>query len=248
MWNVILLLSELVWFRLVNYSHSRNLEGFPHGLFATADSPSQCHRLAFSFVPRHYVAIFVATFHEGQTKCFRKFPERTPICCSKFSKFESQRGTTCSNPKVWIPRNVIQWIPYTKSYHEFLWPYLEAINMCMMLVGRIIAGFSVGLLSGNAPVYTSEIAPPKLRGALVTGFQFAITVRVAQDRFGRWPNSSGVWDWRGVSSLAMMASWYVFLVCWKFWLENIGRSKKGSFLIAMSEEMKAISCNWIRMN
>ena len=48
--------------------------------------------------------------------------------------------------------------------------------MAMMLLGRIIAGFSVGLLSGNAPVYTSEIAPPALRGALVTGFQFAITV------------------------------------------------------------------------
>ena len=52
----------------------------------------------------------------------------------------------------------------------------KAINMAMMLLGRIIAGFSVGLLSGNAPVYTSEIAPPALRGALVTGFQFAITV------------------------------------------------------------------------
>lgn len=53
-----------------------------------------------------------------------------------------------------------------------------ACNMTMMLMGRIIAGFSVGLLSGNAPVYTSEIAPPKLRGALVTGFQFAITVGI----------------------------------------------------------------------
>ena len=40
-----------------------------------------------------------------------------------------------------------------------------ACNMAMMLIGRVVAGFSVGLLSGNAPVYTSEIAPPKLRGA-----------------------------------------------------------------------------------
>ena len=54
--------------------------------------------------------------------------------------------------------------------------FAKAINLAMMLLGRIIAGFSVGLLSGNAPVYTSEIAPPALRGALVTGFQFAITV------------------------------------------------------------------------
>ena len=53
-----------------------------------------------------------------------------------------------------------------------------ACNMAMMLMGRVVAGFSVGLLSGNAPVYTSEIAPPKLRGALVTGFQFAITIGI----------------------------------------------------------------------
>eukprot|EP00913_Durusdinium_trenchii_P004668 g4333.t1 len=53
-----------------------------------------------------------------------------------------------------------------------------ACNLTMMISGRIIAGFSVGLLSGNAPVYTSEIAPPRLRGALVTGFQFAVTVGI----------------------------------------------------------------------
>ncbi|CAE7487581.1 ecdD [Symbiodinium natans] len=53
-----------------------------------------------------------------------------------------------------------------------------ACNLALMVAGRVIAGFSVGLLSGNAPVYTSEIAPPHLRGALVTGFQFAITVGI----------------------------------------------------------------------
>eukprot|EP00435_Cladocopium_sp_Y103_P051220 s307_g15.t2 len=53
-----------------------------------------------------------------------------------------------------------------------------AINLAMMLLGRLIAGMSVGLLSGNAPVYTSEIAPPAVRGALVTGFQFAVTVGI----------------------------------------------------------------------
>ena len=53
-----------------------------------------------------------------------------------------------------------------------------AINLLMMLVGRVVAGFAVGLLSGNAPVYTSEIAPPKLRGALINGFQFAVTIGI----------------------------------------------------------------------
>ena len=63
--------------------------------------------------------------------------------------------------------------------------------MAMMLLGRIIAGFSVGLLSGNAPVYTSEIAPPALRGALVTGFQFAVTETGQMEMItGRF---SGMW-------------------------------------------------------
>ena len=77
-----------------------------------------------------------------------------------------------------VAENLHRW---AKSWGESHMPtpcFAKAINMAMMLLGRIIAGFSVGLLSGNAPVYTSEIAPPALRGALVTGFQFAITVFV----------------------------------------------------------------------
>eukprot|EP00490_Sorites_sp_Unknown_P004711 CAMPEP_0114651606 /NCGR_PEP_ID=MMETSP0191-20121206/8441_1 /TAXON_ID=126664 /ORGANISM="Sorites sp." /LENGTH=503 /DNA_ID=CAMNT_0001865847 /DNA_START=102 /DNA_END=1613 /DNA_ORIENTATION=+ len=73
-----------------------------------------------------------------------------------------------------------------------------AINLTMMLLGRVIAGFSVGLLSANAPVYTSEIAPPAMRGALVTCFQLAVTVGILlafllalllenmDDPFGGW--------------------------------------------------------------
>jgi len=37
----------------------------------------------------------------------------------------------------------------------------------MMLVGRIIAGFAVGLLSMSVPVYQSECAHPKIRGLIV---------------------------------------------------------------------------------
>ena len=71
-----------------------------------------------------------------------------------------------------------------KESHSWLCS-IEACNMTMMLMGRVIAGFSVGLLSGNAPVYTSEIAPPKLRGALVTGFQFAITAAWLSLKFAK---------------------------------------------------------------
>eukprot|EP00437_Effrenium_voratum_P015925 CAMPEP_0181455970 /NCGR_PEP_ID=MMETSP1110-20121109/31030_1 /TAXON_ID=174948 /ORGANISM="Symbiodinium sp., Strain CCMP421" /LENGTH=503 /DNA_ID=CAMNT_0023580367 /DNA_START=73 /DNA_END=1584 /DNA_ORIENTATION=+ len=53
-----------------------------------------------------------------------------------------------------------------------------SFDIWTMTAGRFVAGLSVGLLSGNAPIYTSEIAPPAMRGRLVAGFQFAVTVGI----------------------------------------------------------------------
>jgi MFS family permease len=39
-----------------------------------------------------------------------------------------------------------------------------AMNLGMMLLGRIIAGMAVGLMSMAVPVYQSECAPPEVRG------------------------------------------------------------------------------------
>ncbi|KAK3683768.1 hypothetical protein B0T22DRAFT_530198 [Podospora appendiculata] len=41
-----------------------------------------------------------------------------------------------------------------------------ALNMAMMMLGRIIAGLGVGMLSTIVPVYQSEISPPHNRGKL----------------------------------------------------------------------------------
>ncbi|KAK0705279.1 hypothetical protein B0H67DRAFT_604171 [Lasiosphaeris hirsuta] len=41
-----------------------------------------------------------------------------------------------------------------------------ALNMIMMMLGRIIAGLGVGMLSTIVPVYQSEISPPHNRGKL----------------------------------------------------------------------------------
>jgi len=42
-----------------------------------------------------------------------------------------------------------------------------ARNLAMILVGRIAAGWAVGLLSMSVPVYQSECADPKIRGLIV---------------------------------------------------------------------------------
>lgn len=42
-----------------------------------------------------------------------------------------------------------------------------AVSLGMMLAGRILAGWAVGLLSMSVPVYQSECAHPKIRGLIV---------------------------------------------------------------------------------
>ncbi|PHH64476.1 hypothetical protein CDD81_4551 [Ophiocordyceps australis] len=45
-----------------------------------------------------------------------------------------------------------------------------------MVAGRLVAGFGVGFESAIVILYMSEICPRKVRGALVAGYQFCITI------------------------------------------------------------------------
>ncbi|PHH73902.1 hypothetical protein CDD80_3501 [Ophiocordyceps camponoti-rufipedis] len=47
-----------------------------------------------------------------------------------------------------------------------------------MVAGRLIAGLGVGFESAVVILYMSEICPRKLRGALVSGYQFCITIGI----------------------------------------------------------------------
>lgn len=42
-----------------------------------------------------------------------------------------------------------------------------AVNLGMILAGRIIAGWAVGILSMSVPVYQAECAHPRTRGLIV---------------------------------------------------------------------------------
>jgi MFS transporter, SP family, galactose:H+ symporter len=48
-------------------------------------------------------------------------------------------------------------------------------SLPFLIVGRLAVGVAIGVASYAAPLYISEMAPPKLRGALVTLNQLAIT-------------------------------------------------------------------------
>ncbi|TLD27061.1 hypothetical protein PspLS_04674 [Pyricularia sp. CBS 133598] len=48
----------------------------------------------------------------------------------------------------------------------------------LMVIGRLIAGLGVGFISAIIILYMSEIAPKKVRGAMVSGYQFCITIGI----------------------------------------------------------------------
>ncbi|UZJ55900.1 hypothetical protein CBS101457_005220 [Exobasidium rhododendri] len=51
-----------------------------------------------------------------------------------------------------------------------------AHNEGMFVAGRVIAGLGVGIISTIVPMYQSETAPRWIRGAVVSGYQWAITI------------------------------------------------------------------------
>jgi MFS transporter, SP family, sugar:H+ symporter len=51
-------------------------------------------------------------------------------------------------------------------------------HVAALVVGRLVAGFGVGFVSAINILYMSEVAPRKVRGAIVSCYQFAITVGI----------------------------------------------------------------------
>lgn len=48
----------------------------------------------------------------------------------------------------------------------------------LLCVGRVVAGFGVGLISSTIPLYQSEASPKWIRGAIVSCYQWAITIGI----------------------------------------------------------------------
>ncbi|KAJ5375658.1 hypothetical protein N7517_007664 [Penicillium concentricum] len=49
-------------------------------------------------------------------------------------------------------------------------------SLGLLVAGRLIAGFGIGFVSAIIILYMSEIAPRKIRGALVSSYQFCVTI------------------------------------------------------------------------
>jgi SP family sugar:H+ symporter-like MFS transporter len=52
----------------------------------------------------------------------------------------------------------------------------SSTGLGLIVAGRLISGFGVGFISAIIILYMSEIAPRKVRGAIVSGYQFCVTI------------------------------------------------------------------------
>jgi sugar porter (SP) family MFS transporter len=73
-----------------------------------------------------------------------------------------------------------------------------AKHVWMLIVGRILLGFGIGFANQAVPLYLSEMAPYKYRGALNIGFQLSITIGilVAEVLNYFFAKIKGGWGWR----------------------------------------------------
>jgi sugar porter (SP) family MFS transporter len=53
-----------------------------------------------------------------------------------------------------------------------------APNQIVFIAFRVLGGFAVGAVSVLSPMYVAEVAPPNIRGTLVTAYQLAITLGI----------------------------------------------------------------------
>ena len=72
-----------------------------------------------------------------------------------------------------------------------------AMNVYVIIAGRLFIGIAIGMGAYTAPLYIAEIAPTELRGALVTLNQLAITIGILFSYIINYAftNIDGSWRW-----------------------------------------------------
>ncbi|HTB84752.1 MAG TPA: sugar porter family MFS transporter [Candidatus Sulfotelmatobacter sp.] len=73
-----------------------------------------------------------------------------------------------------------------------------ASNVGIFIIARVIGGVGIGISTVAAPLYISEISPPKYRGRLAGMFQFNIVFGVLTAYLSNWllaGTGAGAWRW-----------------------------------------------------
>ncbi|OGT37871.1 MAG: hypothetical protein A3F12_03525 [Gammaproteobacteria bacterium RIFCSPHIGHO2_12_FULL_38_14] len=104
-----------------------------------------------------------------------------------------------------------------------------ATSVQFILIGRLCIGFAIGIGSYTAPLYIAEVSPYKLRGALVSLNQLAITIGIMCSYFINYlfTNTNGSWRFMfaiGLIPAVLLCIGMIFLPESPRWLVKQKRS------------------------
>ncbi|KAF9678731.1 hypothetical protein SADUNF_Sadunf07G0066000 [Salix dunnii] len=99
-----------------------------------------------------------------------------------------------------------------------------ATNVAMLIIGRLLLGVGIGFANQSVPIYLSEMAPAKIRGALNIGFQMAITIGILAANLINYGTSKikEGYGWR--ISLAIAAVPAIMMIVGSFFLPDTPNS------------------------
>ncbi|CAO2035276.1 unnamed protein product, partial [Urochloa humidicola] len=86
-----------------------------------------------------------------------------------------------------------------------------AVNIAMLIVGRMLLGFGVGFTNQAAPLFLAEMAPSRWRGSLTAGYQFFLALGVLTANLVNYATSRFPWGWRVSLGLAGAPAIVIFV-------------------------------------
>ncbi|TYH40726.1 hypothetical protein ES332_D12G267600v1 [Gossypium tomentosum] len=90
-----------------------------------------------------------------------------------------------------------------------------AENVLMLIIDQVLLGFGIGFANQSIPIYLSEIAPSKYRGALNIMFQLSITIGILVANLLNYFTAKieGGWGWRLSLGEAVVPGLIFFFGC-----------------------------------
>lgn len=85
-----------------------------------------------------------------------------------------------------------------------------APNTNLLIIGRLLMGFAVGLSAMVAPMYLAEVAPPNIRGAVVFLYQMAVTVGILSAFIVNYIFSFSE-NWRAMFAIGLLPSIFLLI-------------------------------------
>jgi sugar porter (SP) family MFS transporter len=115
-----------------------------------------------------------------------------------------------------------------------------APNVPILILGRLIDGVAIGFASIVGPLYISEIAPPKIRGALTSLNQLMVTIGILVSYFVNYAFAgAGAWRWMlgaGMVPAVMLAVGMLKMPESPRWLYERGRHDEAREVLERTRE------------